>query len=289
MTRAGIVAVPVANVRRMDLSWVERQPVAVPLGKPLAPGSVRIAGADAVATLYLPAILDAYSRAGGGRDPLWSRGSQSSMRTFSTATANRGRFVAEVRSTHSLDAVQALAGRQADIALMSRRMLPDEVRALSRRGLGNMYAPQQEHELAASAIAVVVHRSNTVKVLSQEQIADIFSGKVRNWSDVGGSHRRIQVFAPEDGSGILDVFRSEVLGGRNVLGTATRLHTDAEISDTVSIDAAAIGLVDYSAVGNAAALALVDSCGRPVAPTAFSIQMREYPLLTSHYLYAARN
>lgn len=287
-TRAGTVGLPVSQVQWIELAWMEHPPTALPSGRPLAPGSVRIAGADAMAALYMPAIIDAYSGGGGGRDPLWSRSSQARMRTFSaTVQGRQGKFVAEVRSTDITQALQALGNGQVDIALMSRRMVPEEARYLAERGRGNMLSPQQEFELTSSAVAVIVHPSNPVKALRPEQVAAIFSGRVRNWSEVGGSGRRIQVRAPPEGAGVLDIFRREILGDVEVLPTAERVISDAEMAESVSVDTAAIGLVEYGSIGNAAALALIDTCDRPIALTNFNIQTREYPLSTTLYLYTS--
>lgn len=286
-TRAGIVGLPVSEVQWIELAWMEGPQIAPPSGRPMAPGSVRIAGADAMAALYVPAIIEAYSGGGGGRNPLWSRSARAQMRTFSATVQGKEKFVAEVRSTDAAKAVQALANGQADIALMSRRMVPEEVRYLAERARGNMLSPQQEFELTSSAVAVVVHPSNPVKALRPEQVAAIFSGRVRNWSEVGGSGRRIQVHAPPEGAGVLEIFRREVLGDVEVLPTAERVGSDAEVAESVSVDTAAIGLVEYASIGNAAALALIDTCDRPIALTNFNIQTREYPLSTTLYLYAS--
>lgn len=286
-TRAGIVSVAASDVQWIELAWTERSQVAAPTGTTLTPGSVRMAGADAMAALYIPAVIDAYSAEGGGRDPLWSRGPQAQSRTFSASAQSRGRFVAEVRSTGAANAVQALASRQADIAMLSRRMLPSEADELADRGLGNMLSLAQEFELAPSGVAIVVHPSNPIKALRPDQVAGIFSGRIRNWSEVGGSGRRIRVFAPSEGSGALDIFRREVLKEGALLPTAERLGSDAEMSENVSVDTAAIGLLEYASVGNAAALALIDTCDRAVAPTAFNIQTREYLLSTTLYLYTS--
>jgi phosphate transport system substrate-binding protein len=285
LTRSGTVNLPSSQVQRVDLSWIERPKAATPSGKTLTGGSVRIAGADAIAQLYIPAILEAYSGTRGGRDPLWSRGTLAQLRTFTVTVPNQPRFLAEVRSSDSTSAARALAGGQTDIAIMSRRMLPEEAKAVADRGMGNALSPAQEFELASSGAVILVHPSNPVKALRAEQVADIFSGRIRNWSEVGGAARRIQVFTPADGSGALETLRRQVLNGAELIPTAKRLDTDAEMSETVSIDAAAIGLAEYSSVGNAAALSLIDTCGRPIAPTEFNIQTREYPLSTTLYLY----
>jgi phosphate transport system substrate-binding protein len=206
------------------------------------------------------------------------------MRTFSAAGTN-GKFIAQVRTSDAANAIKALGERQAEVAVIGRRMLPAEAQLLGARGLGPMLSPQQESELAPSGIAVIVHPLNPVKTLSRDQIAGIFSGKIRNWSEVGGSARRIQVFVPDKGSGLRDIFQAQVLGEQPLQGTAEHVASDAEMSDTISIDQAAIGVVDYASIGNAVAVAVEDSCGRPVVPTEFNIQTREYALGTQLYLY----
>lgn len=84
--------------------------------------------------------------------------------------------------------------------------------------------------IAKDAIAIVVSRENPFqKGLSQQQVKDIFQGKITNWSQVGGPSAPIQVINRPPISGTYQTFQSLVLGGEN-FGTGanfTNMERDA--------------------------------------------------------------
>ena len=285
-TRSGTVRLSVDEIRRVDVAWVERPPPPESSGKPLRAGTIRIAGSDAMAMLHIPPLVEAYSASGGGRDPLWSRGAKTDTRTFSVSAA-KGKLTVTVRNTGSGAAAEALLRGETDLALMSRRMLPEEAKRVQERGLGNPLGVGQEHELAPGGAVILVHPSNPVKALRHSQIADILAGRIRSWGDVGGTPRRIQVHALEEGSGTLDVVRAKLMGADELVGTIKRVASNAEMSDIVASDQAAIGIAEYAFAGNAVPLALIDDCGRSIGPDEFSLQTREYFLSTPLYLYVS--
>ena len=131
----------------------------------------------------------------------------------------------------------------------------------------------------------MVHQSNPIKALHLDRIADIFSGRVRNWAEVGGPSRRIRMVAPPEGSGILDVFRARVLRSQAISPLTARISSSTELSGLVGSDPTAIGVSEFAYVRNAATLAIVDECGLSHAPSEFSIQTEEYPLSSRLYLY----
>jgi phosphate transport system substrate-binding protein len=63
-----------------------------------------------------------------------------------------------------------------------------------------------KHLLARDGIAIITHPSNPVTGLTREQVKDIFSGKITNWSQVGGEIKEIYVVAREEGSGTRTAF-----------------------------------------------------------------------------------
>jgi len=70
--------------------------------------------------------------------------------------------------------------------------------------------------IAKDAIAIVVGQDNPFqKGLTQEQIKDIFQGKITNWSQVGGKDAPIEVINRPPISGTYQTFQSLVLGGGN--------------------------------------------------------------------------
>lgn len=64
--------------------------------------------------------------------------------------------------------------------------------------------------VSRDGIAVVVHPSNPVRNLTVRQVADVFTGKVVNWKDLGGPDQPITVVAREKGSGTRSAFEKSV-------------------------------------------------------------------------------
>lgn len=66
--------------------------------------------------------------------------------------------------------------------------------------------------IAYDAIAAIVHNENPVKELSSAQLKDIFSGKIKNWSEVGGADLPIKPFVVKEASATREVFAKAILG-----------------------------------------------------------------------------
>ena len=52
----------------------------------------------------------------------------------------------------------------------------------------------------------MVHTDNPVTTLTETQISDIFTGRITNWSKVGGRNAPIRVINREDGRGSIEFF-----------------------------------------------------------------------------------
>ena len=68
-----------------------------------------------------------------------------------------------------------------------------------------------EFIVARDAIAVIVHPDNPVSQLTLQQISDIYSGKINNWTEVGGEDRPIVRLSRETNSGTHVYFLETVL------------------------------------------------------------------------------
>ena len=81
------------------------------------------------------------------------------------------------------------------------------------------------------ALLVLVAQSNPIDGLSVKQIADIFSGVVTDWSQVGGRPGRIQLYSRDGKSGTFDTFDSLVLRPNNV---PAALLNEKKVAESIS-------------------------------------------------------
>ena len=132
--------------------------------------------------------------------------------------------------------------------------------------------------IGKDAIAVIVHESNPVKDLTPEQLHGIFTGKITNWSEVGGPDLAIKPLIVKKGSATRKVFRKVILGEDDYAG-AKVVTPDAKIVSTVARDPAAIGQISLAFVqGNAKVAAIA------VGGQAASVDNSSYPITRPLFL-----
>ena len=70
-----------------------------------------------------------------------------------------------------------------------------------------------DHKVVAQGFAIVVNEAAGVKELTKQQIQDVFSGKVKNWKEVGGADKEIFLIHRPSSSGTRATVVKTVLGG----------------------------------------------------------------------------
>src|SRR5258707_14837994 len=133
----------------------------------------------------------------------------------------------EVQAHGTKTAFEDMAAGKCDVGMASRQIKSDEAQKCARAGLGDMFSPACENVLGLDGIAVFVNRSNPINELTKKQIADIFSGGITDWSQVGVRPGPINLYAPDDKSGTFDMFNSLVLGPRALSAEASRYENSA--------------------------------------------------------------
>lgn len=123
----------------------------------------------------------------------------------------------------------------ADIGTSSKALKKNESQGLTQIPLGQ------------DGIVIAVNTKNSVDGVTSEQLKDIFSGKITNWKEVGGSDGKINVIRREDGSGTLDAFESIVMGKDTKIKSDAVVQSSTEaVKQSVKTDENAIGFVSYA-------------------------------------------
>lgn len=104
-----------------------------------------------------------------------------------------------------------------------------------------------ENIVAIDGIAVALDTKNIVTDLTKEQLVDIYTGEVKNWSDLGGENMPIVVVGREAGSGTRSAFE-EILGIEDECAYANELDSTGAVMAKVASTPGAIGYVSLDAV-----------------------------------------
>lgn len=101
------------------------------------------------------------------------------------------------------------------------------------------------NKIAKDAICIITNPSNPVANLTQQNIADIFQGRIRNWQDIPGSTKTgsINLIVRTAASGTQDAFSKIFLNGGAASNIASAKASNGLVQQTVKSDASAIGYV----------------------------------------------
>ncbi len=132
--------------------------------------------------------------------------------------------------------IEAASNGSADIGLSSRALKDEETAG----GL-------TDTTVALDGIAVIVNAGSKVEDLSVEQIAQIFTGEITDWSEVGGEAGTISCIGREAGSGTRDGFES-ITNTRDACKLDQELTSTGGVIEAVAGNPNAIGYASLSAV-----------------------------------------
>lgn len=141
-----------------------------------------------------------------------------------------------VEFTGSSAGVESVLSGKCDIGNSSRNLKDEE----KEKGA-------VENIVAIDGIAVAVDPKNTVNDLTKDQLVSIYTGKVKNWSEVGGSNMPIVVVGREAGSGTRGAFE-EILKVEDQCVYANELDSTGAVMAKVASTPGAIGYVSLDAV-----------------------------------------
>ena len=172
---------------------------------------------------------------------------------------------ATVQFTGSGAGIEAVANGTVDIG-NSSRALKDEEKA---KGL-------VENVVAIDGIAVVVDKANAVEDITKDQLAQVYSGQITNWKDLGGSDQQIVVIGREASSGTRGAFE-ELLKLEDKCKYAQEIDSTGAVMAKVAATPGAIGYVSLDVIDDTVHTLNIDG----VEPTEENIKAGSYTLQLS--------
>lgn len=187
--------------------------------------------------------------------------------------------------------IAALINGTLDIANASRAMKDSEIEEAKANGVDPV-----EFVVAIDALAIIVHPSNPVSKLTIDQLADIFTGRITNWKEIGGNDAPIILVSRETNSGTHVYFLEQVVrkgskDNKDIFAPQTLLMpSSVGITSEVQRNANAIGYdgLGYVDPAHEKLLAIAHDANSPyVAPSVESGASGEYPIARNLYMYTA--
>ena len=184
--------------------------------------------------------------------------------------------------------ITALLNNTCDIAEVSREMKDNEIKLAEK----NNFEPNKII-VALDGLAVIVNPANKISELTIDQLADVFTGKIKNWKELGGRDAKIVLLSREVNSGTHVYFKEHVLrkgkadGKEEFAAEALLLSSSQAIADEVSQNQDAIGYygMGYITAKEKAIKVKKDKNSPGVPPTTENVIDGAYPISRPLLMY----
>jgi phosphate transport system substrate-binding protein len=177
--------------------------------------------------------------------------------------------------------ITALINGTTDICNASRPMKQTEIEKLKARY--NTLGVQIP--CAKDGVTIFLNDANKVSELTLKQISDIYTGKIKNWKELGGDNAEIRLYGRENSSGTYTYLHDEVVKA-DYASTVQSLPGTAAVVNAVKKDVNGIGYGGAAyAVGVKYARVKKDANSTGYVPSAETIGKGQYPITRYLYMY----
>lgn len=176
----------------------------------------------------------------------------------------------------------ALQNKSTDLADASRKIRAKEIEACIK-AFGRR---PSEYKVALDGLSVYVNTENPVTQLSLEELEGIFTGKTKNWKEVGGKDENIVVYSRENSSGTYEFFKEHVLNGKDFTAGAQTMQGTAALLQSVAKDPKGIGYggAAYGVGAKSLKISKVKG-GEAIEPNEETVVKGTYPIWRYLYVY----
>jgi phosphate transport system substrate-binding protein len=261
----------------------------LPLTAMAEAGHLRVQGSNTIGAALLPALVQGQLWAQQATDIQQSPGAVPNETVITARDAHGQALRIDVAAHGSSTGFAALGQGNADLAAASRPISDAEVHQL--KALGDLRSANAEQVIGLDGVAVIVHPDNPLPQLTTQQLAQIFSGQIRRWEQLGVTGGAIHLYARDDRSGTYETFKALVLEPQRgeLASQAQRFESSEELAERVGADRQAIGFSSLAAVHGAKVLAVADGDAPAMLPDRQLVASEDYPLSRRLYFYLPAN
>lgn len=181
-----------------------------------------------------------------------------------------------ISESGSGNGVKSLMNGACDIANMSRFMKSAEFKSCVAKDVLPV-----AHTIAFDGLAVIVNPENKVGALTLKQLADIYSGKISNWKEVGGEDAKIVVISRDTNSGTYETFNELVMHKNPVGKNAEYVGSNGQARSRVNSTKNAIAYVGLGFADNTVKTLSIDG----IIPDAKSVGSGKYQIARPLFMF----
>jgi phosphate transport system substrate-binding protein len=178
--------------------------------------------------------------------------------------------------------IAALQKKTTDLCDASRTLTAEEIAVC----ISVFDKRPTEYKVALDGLSVFVHPQNSVSELTLDQVAKVFTGKIRNWKELGGQDAPVTVYGREHVSGTYEFFKENVLHGREFDASTQTMPDTIALLRAVAKDVNGVGYGGSAYGRGSKALRIRRTASSPaIEPNESNVVKGVYPIWRYLYIY----
>lgn len=248
---------------------------------------LRFSGSATIGRVLLPALIEGFALREGYRTERAALGPRVTLYRLidETSGAPAARF--RIYSTYTDEGFADLLADEADMVMALREITAREATQAREAGLGDLTQAKWSRVLALDAMVPVVAPGNPVDQISLSGLSAVLSGKIANWTALGGPDAPVVLHLPAPRSGLAQSIEARL--GRPLPeasdGEVIRHESQDALAAALAVDPFGLGIASHSETGLAKRLALTGPCGFTLAAGRRTIKTEDWPLTAPLFLY----
>ncbi len=230
---------------------------------------IRVSGNPRLLSALAPPLVDAYGRQSGLIVEI-----EGASHRLVPPDGGTPVLVLDLVPTSGEEGAADLVANVSDLVLLDRSLDTAELDLARAAGLGDLSDGDLGRIIALDAVVPVVAPGQDVQQIRVDTLEAAISGRVRNWSALGGPSGPLSVLLPEAPFLPLP-------GEPYDVSVAPLDEVARRVADTPGM----LGLVGFGDGGNARPLAISGPCGRPILASEETVKSGDYPLTRPIFLY----
>jgi len=250
---------------------------------------MKIKGSNTIGAKLMPSLVQEYLMSKGAINIAKNDISNEEFKIYFNIPEEGKNYEIDIQAMGSSTAFEGLESRTCDLGMASRKIKPEELKKLVDKGLGDFSSSESEHIIGLDGIAIIVNNSNALNKITVKQLNEIYSGKINDWSQLGGKKGKIKVLSRDSNSGTHDTFKSLVMKDSEWAKDIKEYSDNKELSADVSADVNAIGYVGLPYINESKPLEVFEEGAKGFLPSTFNIATEDYALTRRLYVYSSAN
>ena len=182
----------------------------------------------------------------------------------------------EIQEKGSLKGIASLLEGKCDIASCSVKMPAPQLFEAQKKGL-----VVKEYCIAYDIIIPIVNPANTIKNIFQGQLADMYSGLIKDWKDIEGKPGTVIVVDRDDSSGTRLFMNERFFESATIVEGSRKIKKDVDVVAYVSTNPTSVGYISARYMDKSVKALSVNSFSASLE----NIEKGYYPLYRGLYLY----